>query len=165
MKFHGIKSYRLDKTEKYIVEKYKFKNVKFSSFPYEGRFSPKYDYEVFLDTVEVPAGTFVAPTNQSSVGMIAHLLEPKGSDSFIKWGFFNAIFERKEYFEMYSMEPIAREMYESDYELKKAFDAKVASDSSFAENPRARLNWFYERSPYYDNHLNVYPVMRIIEKL
>ncbi len=165
MKFHGIESRRLEKTEKFIVEKYKFKNVEFSSFPYEGRFSPKYEYDVLIDTVEVPAGTFVVPTNQKSVGMIAHLLEPKARDSFLKWGFFNAIFERKEYFEMYSMEPIARKMYESNPELKKEFDAKVASDSTFAKNPRARLNWFYERSPYLDDHWNVYPVMRVVEKL
>ncbi|NOX18627.1 MAG: M14 family metallopeptidase [Chlorobi bacterium] len=165
MKYHGINSYQLAEPEKFIVERYKFKNVKFPSFPYEGRFSPVYEYDIFVDTVTVPAGSYIVPTNQKSVGMIAHLLEPKGSDSFVKWGFFNAVFERKEYFEMYSMEPIARKMYESDSELKKEFDEKTSADSSFSKNPRARLNWFYERSPYYDNHVNLYPVMRVIKKL
>ena len=44
--------------------------------------------------------------------MIAHLLEPKSDDSFVKWGSMNIIFERKEYFENYSMEPIAKKMYD-----------------------------------------------------
>jgi hypothetical protein len=46
--------------------------------------------------------------------------------------------------------------------LRKEFDAKVASDTSFAHDPSARLNFFYERSPYWDSHVLLYPVARVL---
>ena len=42
--------------------------------------------------------------------MAAHLLEPQGPDSFVAWGFFDAIFEQKEYGEDYVVEKLARDM-------------------------------------------------------
>ena len=41
------------------------------------------------------------------------------------------------------------------------FDAKVAGDAKFAGNPRARLQWWYERSPYLEPDRGGYPVVRI----
>ena len=51
------------------------------------------------------------------------------------------------------------------HNLKGEFDRKVAEDPAFAADARARLNFFYERSPYYDEHLNIYPVGRIFERV
>ena len=31
----------------------------------------------------------------------------------------------------------------------------------FAKDSEARLRWFYERSPYYDNQYMKYPVLRV----
>ena len=66
--------------------------------------------------------------------MIVHLLKPKASDSFVKWGFMNIIFERKEYFEPYSTEPIAQKMYTESEELRNEFNERLKSDSTFASN-------------------------------
>lgn len=161
---HGIKMWPLEEDTRYIVQRYKFYNTNFPEFPYEGRFLPDYNYTEFIDTVAANAGDYIIPTNQRALGILAHLLEPKGEDSFVKWGFFNIIFERKEYFEDYAMEPIAQQMYDENIKLKREFDAKLRSDKEFAANPRERLNFFYKNSPYYDQHHNVYPVMRIIEE-
>jgi hypothetical protein len=92
-------------------------------------------------------------------------LEPKGPDSFLRWGFFNSIFEQKEYFEEYSMEPIAQKMAIENPNLKKEFEEFINSDPKIKENPRRRLNFFYERSPYWDKQFNVYPILRVIEKI
>jgi hypothetical protein len=89
------------------------------------------------------------------------LLEPESDESFMRWGFFNAILEQKEYFESYVMEKIAGEMLKENPDLKKEFNEKLSSDEKFRNNPYARLNFFYERSPYFDEKLNVYPVMRV----
>ena len=47
---------------------------------------------------------------------------------------------------------------------RKEFEEKL-KDDNFARNPRARLNFFYERSPYYDRRIGLYPVGRIVTKL
>ncbi len=163
MKLHGIKIETIKKEKTFSVEKYKFKNVKFGSFSYEGRFQPSFEMETLKETVTVSAGTFYVTLNQRTAGVILHLLEPSGPDSFVKWGFFNPIFERKEYFEDYSMEPIARKMSEENPKLKEEFLEKVESDDKFKNSGKQRLDFFYQRSPYADSQLNVYPIMRIVD--
>jgi hypothetical protein len=161
LKIHSVKFKRVDKDQKIIADRYKFSNVKFPPKPYEGHFSPTFDLLEFRDTVTVRKGDYLIPTNQQAIGILIHLLEPKARDSFIHWGLMNIIFERKEYFEMYSMEPIAEKMAESNLQLYEEFTQKVNSDKSFRNNPRERLNFFYKHSPYYDSHYSVYPISKI----
>lgn len=165
MKLHGIEINAAAETKQFIVERYKFTGVEYSKTSYEGRQTVKADCEVILDTVTINEGDYFVSTNQSLVPLIVYLLEPKAPDSFLQWGFFNSIFERKEYFEFYSMEPIAVEMLNSDEELKNEFYQLLETDENFKTNPYARLSFFYERSPYYDEQLNVYPVLRVIDEL
>ena len=56
------------------------------------------------------------------------------------------------------MEAMAADMMKNNAELRKQFENKLASDTTFAKNPHARLNFFYEKSPYADGKMNVYPV-------
>ena len=81
-----------------------------------------------------------------------------------KWGFLNTIFEQKEYAESYVMEKMAREMLEQDPKLKEEFDAKIENDPDFASSSWSILNWFYQRSLYWDQEINVYPIGRIMKK-
>ncbi len=164
MKLHGIYVKTLRESKTFVVEKFRFKNIEFAKRPYEGRFQPKFEYEIFIDTVTVPPGTFYVNTNQRTVGIILHLLEPKGNNSFVKWGFFNQIFEMKEYFSSYSMEPIAQKMIDENPELKKEFLDRVAQDEKFSKSMRQRLYFFYKRSPYFDEKYNLYPIMRVVSK-
>ena len=101
--------------------------------------------------------------NQRANRVAAHLLEPKGPDSFVAWGFFDGIFQRTEYTEYYVMEEMAREMLKKDEALKKEFEERLASDTAFANSPRERLYFFYKRTPYYDRKFNVYPVGKVME--
>ena len=54
--------------------------------------------------------------------------------------------------------------YQTDPHLE-ASRQKVASDPKFAASSRARLNFFFERSPYHDQQMNLYPVVRVIAPL
>ena len=91
-------------------------------------------------------------------------LEPAGPDSFVYWGFFNSTFEQKEYGESYVLEKLAREMLAKDPNLQQEFDRQLL-DPAFNRNPRARLQFFYERSPYFQNQkVGIYPVGRITSK-
>jgi hypothetical protein len=161
MKFHGIITEELQDPLSVRVTKYKFKNVKFAVAPYEGRQRVDCDYSSFSDSITIPAGTYFIPIDQRTVRVIINLLEPKSSDSFLRWGFFNAIFERKEYFENYVMEREALKMMKEDPLLKEEFDRKLLMDENFRKDYRARLNFFYEHSPYFDKNFNMYPVMRV----
>ena len=102
--------------------------------------------------------------NQHSNRLIAHLLEPDGPDSFVKWGFWNNIFERKEYGEDYMLETIARQMLRDDPALEAEFRQYLADNPSLAENRWARLYFFYARTPYWEDDVNLYPVGKLAEK-
>jgi len=108
-----------------------------------------------------PVGSIVVPLDQRAAKVAIHFLEPEGPDSAVLWNFFDAIFEQKEYGESYVLEKLAREMMAKDPALKTEFENKIAADPQFAANPYARLNFFYERSPYWDKALGLYPVGRL----
>ena len=56
-----------------------------------------------------------------------------------------------------------REMMAKDPKLKAEFEKKVASDPEFAGSAAARLNFFYERSPWFAaNRVGMYPVGRLL---
>lgn len=109
-----------------------------------------------------PAGTAVVLLNQRLSKVALHWLEPMAPDSAVRWGFFNAIFEQKEYGEPYVLEKLARENMARDPALKAEFERKVASDAQFAGDVWARLSFFYERSPWFQqNRIGIYPVGRL----
>lgn len=164
MSFHGIQFFKSDYDTIVTVERYRFKNVKFANNSYEGRQRVSFEVESFEEEVNIPAGSLIIPTNQRTIKIIAHLLEPKCEDSFVQWGFMNQIFEQKEYFENYVMEKIAEEMLAKDSNIRKEFEEKLKNDESFRKNAYERLNFFYKRSPYWDRNLNVYPIMKLTLK-
>ena len=162
LKLHGIEpSFFIRESRVDTVTRYEFKNVKFAESPYEGRQTVTFDYDTYEEIVQIPEGSFLFLTENSNGRLLTNLLEPKSADSFIRWGFMNGIFEQKEYYEDYMMEKIAAEMLENDPELRKEFEEKLMIDENFKNNSKARLDFFYERSPYPDKQLNVYPILRI----
>ena len=112
-----------------------------------------------------PAGSVVVPLAQAASRVALHLLEPDAPDSFVTWGFFHPVFEQKESGEDYVLEKLAREMLEKDASLKREFEQRLASDAKFAASAGERLRFFYERSPYFDRQMNLYPVGRVTSKL
>ena len=88
-------------------------------------------------------------------------MEPEGYDSFVSWGFLDAIFEQKEYAEDYVLESLSRQMLKDRPELEKEFKEMTAKDSSFAVSPSKRLDFFYQRSPHWDSKINLYPIGKL----
>lgn len=163
LNLHGIKYSRMQspavpKREKMTVRV--FQDVKFAATPNEGRFMPNFTMREEEREVSIHDNSLIVPVNQPGVRLLVHMLEPVCEDSLVKWGFFNSIFQRTEYAEDYAMEPYARKMLDRDPKLKAEFDEKL-KDPAFAGSPQARLNWFFERSPFYDEAYSVYPVLRL----
>jgi Zinc carboxypeptidase len=164
IKLHGI-TYKILKADTKIkVGTYKFSNEKWSARPYENHHTLTFDMQEIEEERTFPKGSYIIPLSQRTAKVIANILEPKASDSFIFWGFFDSIFEVKEYVEDYVMEEYARFMLSSDAGLKKEFEAKRTADSTFAKSPKKIIRWFYERSPYWDKRINTYPVGKIFDK-
>jgi hypothetical protein len=164
LSLHGVEFTRLSKDWTVPVHSYRLTEPRWRTTPYEGRFTVTYGIHEITEARTFPAGSAVVDMNQRSSRVAANILEPAGRDAYVQWGFFNAIFEQKEYIESYVIEEFARAMLEQDPQLKKDFEQKIASDPDFAGNPREIRNWFYRRTPYWDDRKGIYPVGLIRER-
>ena len=162
LRLHGIQYTILNEPKEIAIKTYKFSNVAFARAPFEGRQRvQKFDLEEVSMLQKFPAGSVIVPVNQRSAKIIAHLLEPDGPDSFLRWGFFNTIFEGKEYVETYVMEKMAREMIKENPRLLDEYKQALKDHPEVYNNQWAKVNWFYQRTAYHDKKKNIYPVGKI----
>jgi hypothetical protein len=165
LRIHGVRIDTLIQPLTARVERYHFENVEWAESSYEGRFQPSFETTIHETTMTFPAGTAVIDMHQRAAKVVIHALEPDARDSFVRWGMWNTIFERKEYIESYTIDPLAEEMLVNDPALRTEFLAKLRTDSEFANSPRARRMFFYERSPYFETTYRWYPVVRLMGDL
>jgi len=164
LQLHGVQMTPLQHEVTCQVKTSWLRNVRWQQRSYEGHHKLSCELSDTLQLHTFPAGTMVVDMNQRTARIIAHLLEPASPDSYAAWGFFDAFLEQKEYSESYVMETMARKMIRENPALKAEFDQKKSSDKAFASDPDAMLNWFYSKSPYWDNRFDLYPVGRIINR-
>ncbi|MGH9867316.1 MAG: M14 family metallopeptidase [Candidatus Polarisedimenticolia bacterium] len=157
---HGLALQRLTRPADVSVEMYRLTSPEWQKAPFEGRHPATYRTERLPAAKRgFPAGTVVVPMNQRGSAVAAHLLEPQGPDALVAWGFFDAIFEQKEFGEAYVLESLARDMMGKSPELRAEFEQRLM-DPAFASSSRERLDFFYRRSPWWDDHVGLYPVAR-----
>jgi hypothetical protein len=157
------------------VESYRCAGMQWQGQPFEGR-HPIFRGEgagadpgrygtctLAMETVTFPARSVVVALDQRLSKVALHWLEPDAPDSALRWGFFDSIFEQREYGEAYVLEKLARENMAKDPALKAEFEHRIQTDARFAASPEARLEFFYERSPWYlANRVGQYPVGRLL---
>ncbi len=160
---HGVAFTQIGHLLHLDVERYRLASPQWKPAPFEGR-------HLLADvtqsrenaSMDFAAGAVVVPLDQPLANVAANLLEPQASDSLLRWGFLDAIFEQKESPDARVAEKLARDMLAKDPSLKAEFEAKLASDAVFAQSPEARLAFFYERSPWYaTQRIGQYPVVRL----
>lgn len=156
---HGLRMQRLAVPARVSGERHRFRKVEWAPRPFEGHHAIT-TLESALEPVdtEVPAGSWLIDMNQPRARLAALLLEPASGDSLIRWGYFDTIFEEKEYAEPRVLERIARAMLGKDATLQQAFQERL-KDPAFAADPQARLRFFHERSPWFDAAFMRYPVL------
>lgn len=161
MRAHGIEFLQLETPRTVQAGAYRFDKFEWAKQPFEGRLAMTAleMHEEPLKT-EVPAGSVLVRTAQARGDILIHLLEPAAPDALVRWGFFNTIFEQKEYAEPRVLERLAREMLAADPGLRAQFDEKL-KDPAFAGDRWARLYFFYQRSPWFDPEYLRYPVLRL----
>jgi hypothetical protein len=107
-----------------------------------------------------PPGSVRVPADQPLGLLAAAMLEPESPESVLAWNFFPGMLHRTEYMEGYVIAPLADRMLAESPALAAQFKAKLEADPVFAKDSRARLQWFYERTPYFDDRYLLYPVGR-----
>jgi len=163
LKLHGIRMDPLASARTLQVEMYRLVNpqpqrAEGGTHPFEGRHTLRTGVKVETRAETFPAGSVRVATDQPLGDLAIALLEPESDDSLFAWGFFLELLQRTEYIEGYAVAPMAERMLAEDPKLKAAFEAKLANDADFAANSSARMRWFYERSPYYDQRYLLYPI-------
>ena len=88
-------------------------------------------------------------------------LEPEATDSFFNWNFFDTILQQKEGYSAYVFEDIAAEFLAKNPEIQKIFDNKLKNDATFAKNPRAQLDFIYQKTPHYEPAHLCLPVFKL----
>jgi hypothetical protein len=162
LELHGVAMERIVEPVRMRVEMMRLANPRIENTPFEGRVRVSAEVAMEMREETFPPGSVRVSTDQPLAGLAALLLEPESPDSFFQWGFFLGILSRTEYYESYAMEPLAARMLE-DPEVHEAYLEALRTEAALRGSPRARLEWFYERTPYFDDRWLLYPVAREIE--
>jgi len=106
-------------------------------------------------------GDYYIPMNQVANRFLIETLEPTATDSYFAWNFFDAILGQKEGYSGYAFEDIAADYLKTNPDLKNKLEQKRVTDTAFAKNGRAQLNFVYENSPWVEPDYLRYPVYRV----
>lgn len=162
LKLHGLAMETLTEATTVKVECYRLVNPQprpgEGFHPFESRHTLTTAVSVESRLETFPRGSVRVPTDQPLGSLLVLMLEPESEDSLLSWGFFSEILQRSEYIEGYVVAPMAEKMLQHDPALRAEFEAKLAADPAFTADPKARLTWFYQRSPFYDDRFLLYPV-------
>jgi len=157
---HGITYSIVEGQPKVAVEAFRATKATFAP-PFEGRTRVTLEGAWAAETRTLDQGAIFVPIAQPLARLAVQLLDPGGPDSLAQWGFFTTAFERKEYMESYVAEEVARKLLAADPNLRAQFDAAVAADPELAKSSDKRLDWFYARSPAWDERMNLLPVFKL----
>jgi hypothetical protein len=158
---HGLKYRRLTCSVKLKGSSYQVDEPDWSAKPFEGH----HMLESFKATPVaredvLPAGSVIVPLDQPTANVAIELLEPEAPDSLLRWGYLDAIFEAKEFGEPRVVEKLARDMLQQHPDLAAEFAKKLKDDPAFAASPQRRLQFFFERSPWYAvQDVGRYPIL------
>jgi Zinc carboxypeptidase len=160
LRWHGIHLEPQEQARTVAVEMHRVRDLTVAERSFEGRVGASAQFDVVRRDELYAAGSVRVPTDQPLGDLAMALLEPAAPDSFFAWGFFHEVSQPTEYVEAYVMEPMAERMLVADAALRAAFEKKLAADPDFAKDPRARLQWFYERTPFVDERAGLLPIGR-----
>jgi Zinc carboxypeptidase len=106
-------------------------------------------------------GDYYIPLNQPANRFLVETLEPQGEDSYFTWNFFDPILGQKEGYSAYAFEDIAAEFFKTHPDVKMKLEQRRNTDSVFAKNAGAQLNFVFQNSPYFETDYLRYPVYRV----
>ena len=155
-----MRSFKTDTS--FEVEVYHIADYKSNAKAYE-KHHKNYGVKVTTgkERIHFLKGDYIILLNQAANRYLVEMLEPTGDDSFFAWNFFDAILQQKEGYSDYRWEDIAADFIKNHPEVYQQLQAKKVSDTAFANNASAQLEFIYKHSPYYEAAHLQYPVFRL----
>lgn len=161
LKQHGIAYQQLNQTlSQWPVARFQTTQAQFNPQSYESHQTLTVQGEWQTAQRDVAVGALFVPIAQAKSRLVIELFEPEAKDALLFWGWFNNVFEKKEYMEAYVAEEVAREQLAADPALAAAFQQKLSTDPHFAKDPAARLEFFARRHASWDQRYQQYPVLK-----
>ncbi len=162
LQLNGVAVKKLQKDTTIFVLLYKIVDYKSRTTPYEKHHT---NYAVKVeektDSIRFLKGDNIVFLNQPTNRYIIEMLEPTGDDSFFAWNFFDAILQQKEGYSDYRWEDVAATFLKNNPAVKIELEVKKNSDSAFAKNATAQLDFIYKHSPYHEPVHKRYSVFKI----
>jgi hypothetical protein len=145
------------------VEVYKISDYKSSARQYEmHHLNTDVRTSSTIQKISFRKGDWYIPMNQAANRFLIETLEPTAEDSYFAWNFFDAILGQKEGYSGYAFEDIAADYLRTNKELQLKMEQRRASDTAFAKDGRAQLNYVYQQSPWFEPVHMQYPVYRVL---
>ncbi|HOC40870.1 MAG TPA: M14 family zinc carboxypeptidase, partial [Bacteroidales bacterium] len=164
LKLHQISFITFSEETNLKVQYYYLTNLEFDNSIFEGTFRPIFSYQLRDTLLKFPKGSYFIPINQKAWKRLVYLLEPESSVGFMQMGYFNSMFERKEYGEIYVLDTLAQNMLK-DKKIAAAFEEKKSAEPDFAKDGWAQLMWFYDNSPWKDQRRSTIPVFKVMDEV
>jgi len=131
--------------------------------PYEGHHPNNLDsVRTLVRKMQFRKGDWLIPMDQPANRFIIETLEPAATDSYFVWNFFDPILNQKEGYSAYMFEDTGAEWLKSNEDVQ-ALLRQQQTDTSFAKNGRAQLDFVFKHSPWYESEHNRYPVYRLVK--
>jgi len=164
LKLNKVQMNQLKRDTTIEVEVYRIDDYKTSPRQYEMHHLNS-DVKVSATTqkMKFSKGDWYIPMNQEANRFLTETLEPQAEDSYFAWNFFDPILGQKEGYSAYAFEDIAADYLKNNPSIKAKLDQRRATDTAFAKNGRAQLNFVYENSPWTEPAYLRYPVYRVLK--
>ncbi len=164
LKINKVQMRSFPKDTVLTVEGYHIDDFKTASRPYEmHHLNSEVKLSSSSQSIKFRKGDWFIPMSQAANRFLMEVLEPQADDSYFAWNYFDGILGQKEGYSSYAFEDIAEQYLKENPAVNAKLEQRRATDSAFARNGSAQLNFVYQNSPYYEpDHLR-YPVFRVIK--
>ncbi len=162
LKLNKVKLVALKKDTGIMVQSIKIKSYTSATTPYEKHYrKSNLLFDTMQQTIRFLKGDYLIPMNQRSNRFVAEMLEPGGADSYFAWNFFDGVLQQKEGYSDYRWEDVAAQVLTTDTNLQTLLIDKRKTDTAFAKNASAQLEFIYKHSNYYEPGHMRYPVYKV----
>jgi len=117
--------------------------------------------ETTVERINFRKGDWYIPMNQAANRFLIETLEPDAEDSYFTWNFFDGILGQKEGYSAYMFEDFAADYLKKNPDIKDQLEKRRSTDTAFAKNGSAQLNFVFQHSPYFEPAYLRYPVYRV----
>lgn len=164
LSLNKVKMERLEKDSVIEVNAYRIENLRAMPNAYEGHHkNTKVEGAWNKEKILFLKGDYIIHLKQATNRYLVEMLEPMGDDSFLSWNFFDGVMQAKEYYSDYRWNPVAEKYLNDNPALRKELEQKKETDSTFANNTAAQLDFVFKNSPWYEPTHKRYPVFRLEE--